>query len=477
MDTQLWTQKYFPTRFEEFVGNGELVKEVSNWALEWSKNRPQKPLLLFGPSGVGKTALAELTAKIMAWHLFESNASDFRSKDVVERVVGAASANASFTGSYRLVLLDEIDMIQKREDRGGMSAVLSILKEAKNPVILTANDIYENTQMAEIRNFCKKLEFKKPNYLSVARFLREVCEKEGVDFDQESIQLLAKNASGDIRSALLDLQTISSDSKKVMLSDIESIGVREREERVFSTVQKIFRSRTLADAGRARGATDADPDFLFRWIEENLPLEFKDPIERANAFSRLSRSDIFDGRIRIRQHYGFLRYRMELMTSGVGLCHEQPNHEFIMYKFPGLLRMLSASSGERNLKKSLAGKIGKKTHSSATEVLRSDLAYWFAFFESKPMAIRLAAEFNLSEEEIAFLVSAEPKAKKVQEIVEKARELSAFALLQKRKGVASPLGLSTEPIDEDSFSKKTKKSADEDSRTENAEPHRQTKLF
>lgn len=452
-----------------------MVKEAANWALEWSKNRPQKPLLLFGPSGVGKTALAELVGRQSGWHLFESNASDLRSKDMVERVVGAASANASFSGSFRLVLLDEIDVLQKREDKGGMSAVLSVLKEAKNPVMLTANDIYENPQMAEIRNFCKKLEFKKPNYLSVARFLKDICEKEKVDFDVESVNLLAKNASGDIRSAVLDLQTIAWDSRKIMMQDVESIGVREREERIFSTIQKIFRAKTVADCQKARFASDSDPDFLMRWIEENIPLEFKSVPDRAKAFSRLSRADMFNGRIMRRQHFGFMKYSMELMTSGVALSHSEPNHEFIMYKFPGLLRLLSASSAKRNMKKSLGKKIGKKTHSSGRIFSVQDLPYWMAFFESKPLAARLAAEFGLSEEEIAFLMGKEPKSKGVQEVFEKSQELSAAWQVQRRKKgfffePEAGSAHETEPEKPVKASKKTSSESD-------SEPHRQMKLF
>ncbi|MDO8624500.1 MAG: replication factor C large subunit, partial [Candidatus Diapherotrites archaeon] len=424
MESQLWVQTHVPKTFEAFVGNSELVREVSNWALEWSKGNAQKPLLLFGPPGCGKTLLVELTARLSGWHLFESNASDLRSKDAVEKVIGAASSNASFAGTYRMVLLDEIDQMQKGADRGGMSAVLAVLKEAKNPVILTANDIYENTQMSEIRNFCRKLEFKKPNYLSVARFLREVCEKEGIDFDSESILLLAKNASGDIRSALLDLQTICGQTRKITLSDVESIGVRERSERVFATVQKVFRSRTVADSQHARSATDADPDFLLRWIEENIPLEFPDSHERANAFERLSRADVFNGRIGIRQHYGFMRYSLELMTTGVALCHREPRHEFIMYKFPGLLRLLSASAGVRSMQKSLGKKVGKKMHSSSREFSSQDLPYWRQMFESKQTAIALCAMFNLAIEEIAFVSRSDAKSKTVSEIFGKSQALA-----------------------------------------------------
>jgi replication factor C large subunit len=354
-----------------------------------------------------------------------------------------------------------------------MSAVLSVLKEAKNPVILTANDIYENTSMAEIRNFCRKLEFKKPNYLSLARFLREVCEKERVDFDAESINLLAKNASGDIRSALLDLQTICWQSRKITTADVESLGVRERSERVFATVQKVFRSRTVAESQRARGATDADPDFLFAWIEENIPAEFPDQAERAHAFERLSRADVFSGRIAIRQHYGFMRYSMELMTTGVALCHEEPHHAFIMYKFPGLLRLLSASASVRAMHKAFGKKVGKKIHSSGREFASRDLPYWRQMFERTSTAVALSAQFNLSAEEIAFVLRQDVKSKSVAEIFSKSQ-----GLMQ----AVSARRVSHGPLADPGFAERSEKPAGKPSASQKEDsadsaPHKQTKLF
>ncbi|MFH0714766.1 MAG: AAA family ATPase, partial [Candidatus Diapherotrites archaeon] len=160
---QLWIEKYFPQSLEQFVGNSEIVRQAHLWALQWQKGEKQKPLLFFGPTGIGKTALAFLLAKELKWSLFELNASDSRSKDVIEKVAGGAAFNASFSGQKRLVLLDEIDGLQGREDKGGAAAVLDVLKGAQNPVILTANDVYGDKKLASIRGFCQKMEFRRPS--------------------------------------------------------------------------------------------------------------------------------------------------------------------------------------------------------------------------------------------------------------------------------------------------------------------------
>ena len=139
--SELFTDRFFPKNFEEFIGNGEIAEKVQKWAASWNQGKKQKPLLLYGATGTGKACLALLVAKQFDWQLFELNASDFRNKETIERLAAAAAQNASFSGKPRLVLLDEIDGLQA-EDRGGAGAIKKILRETSNPVVLTANDLH-----------------------------------------------------------------------------------------------------------------------------------------------------------------------------------------------------------------------------------------------------------------------------------------------------------------------------------------------
>ncbi len=466
---ELWTEKHSPKNLDEFVGNSELVKELELWSMEWNKHKTGKPLLLFGQVGSGKTCLAHLIARLNKWDLFELNASDFRTKDVIERLAGAALQNASFSGKLRLVLLDEVDGVQGREDKGGMAAILQVLKEAKNPVILTANDIYSNRQLATIRNYCKKLEFKKINYLSLAKRLKQVCENEGIEYDLMAINELAKESSGDLRAALLDLQTVALKHKKVMLEDVQSLGFREREEKIFSVLGKIFHAKTLGECREARMASEVSDDLLFQWIDENLPLQFKESNELAAAFEQLSRADIFNGRILNRQYWGFLRYSSDLMTAGVSFAAVHPSHEFVMYRFPTLLSKLSASSADRNMKKQIAGKMQKKLHASKREIISYDLPFLVALFEKREHAVGFSASFNFDEEEIAFLMQSEPSTKKVQSVFEEAKALAQKSMRERRKPLA--------PLHENELKEIEEKQQEKQSRLSLSENKGQSKLF
>ena len=55
-DDRLWVEKYRPKSVSEIVGNEEAKTTFINW-LEKGKKRKKKAVLLYGPAGVGKTAL------------------------------------------------------------------------------------------------------------------------------------------------------------------------------------------------------------------------------------------------------------------------------------------------------------------------------------------------------------------------------------------------------------------------------------
>ncbi len=317
----LWPDKFFPKDLSEFLGNGDIVESVRKWGEQWGEGKQGKPLLFFGATGSGKTCLALLLAEYFDWQLFEMNASDTRTKDAVERVAGAAAQGSSFSGKKRLILLDEVDGLHGNSDRGGVAAINKIIKASKNPVILTANDVYGNQKMTAFRSSCQMIQFRKINYLSIAKRLRELLEQEKIDFDAEAVKELAQNCAGDFRSALLDVQTLSL-LGKIDMAAVKSLGYRERQQDVFKTMGKILKGTSVKEIRAARFKADIDSRMLFNWIEENIPRHFTKGNDNANAFERLSKADIFNGRIMRRQHYGFLRYSSELMTCGVALSRE-----------------------------------------------------------------------------------------------------------------------------------------------------------
>ena len=79
-------EKYKPQKSEEIPQEINLLKELI-------KNK--KHSLIFGPTGTGKTSSIYLIAKELDYETIEVNASDFRTKDQIESVIGSASRQQS----------------------------------------------------------------------------------------------------------------------------------------------------------------------------------------------------------------------------------------------------------------------------------------------------------------------------------------------------------------------------------------------
>ena len=97
-------------------------------------------MLLYGPPGVGKTALVNAAAREFGFTIIEMNASDTRSEKAINAVAKPATSyvaldkfSAATKASGNLLFLDEVDGIAGNEDRGGVSAIIKIVEESRVP--------------------------------------------------------------------------------------------------------------------------------------------------------------------------------------------------------------------------------------------------------------------------------------------------------------------------------------------------------
>ena len=350
----LWAEKYSPQSLKEVAGNEPGRQELEKWALEFERGKTAKPLLIHGPPGVGKTAVAHALARQYGWTVTELNASDMRSAQVVDKIAGATAGSKGLYGETRLILIDEVDSVA---DRGEYPALLRVLKDARQPIILTAND-YWNPKLSAIRLACKPLELKKVNSSSVLEALEKIAEKEKIEAGELAKQI-AKNSAGDLRGAINDFQACAR-GKFVTAS-------RERRQNMFEAVRRVLKAQTFGEAVETADSVDEKIDAFLLWVEENIANEYEDAEEIAKAYDRLSRADVFLGRIKKTRDWGFWKYAKAMGLAGVALSKKKQYYKYAAYSFPALLKSMGQSRASRALLKSAAAKIGAKTHSSSAK--------------------------------------------------------------------------------------------------------------
>lgn len=321
------SEKYKPNNLKEIVGQTDFILKTIDWLKKW---KPGKALLIYGPTGTGKTLVIKLIAKEMKMSLFELNASDDRSaSSIKEKLLPAAKEGSLF--NKRLILIDEVDSFGQ-SDRGGITEVIRAIKESVNPIILIASDAYD-AKLKSLRGYCELLKVRRTPKNLIEKKLIEISLKEKMKIDSEAIKRIAENADGDMRSAMNDL-----------IFSSESV-YRDKEKNIFEVLNIIFRSKDLRKTLQAIDRSGKDLDELFWWIEQNIPLEYQNKELITQALDILSKADVFRSSITRNQNYRFNKYMKDMMAS-ISLL-ENPQKRFMLYRPPGRFITLGSTKVSR----------------------------------------------------------------------------------------------------------------------------------
>ena len=468
-------EKYRPRTLSEVRGNHKAVEELRKWALNWPAEKTAA--LLYGKPGIGKTSSAVALANDMGWQVLELNASDKRTQGAINVTAGAASRNASLQNAQKLILLDEIDNLHGNSDRGGAKAVTELVKKTREPVILTANDLYGVS--STLRGHCKLVAFFAIKEESAQKALVDIWHNEKRDVlraheavadlmtrleqperasrdaadleaisadlavltdseleletlgetltdidrslsavDMVSIQQIVKNARGDLRSAITDFQAYFGGTQMETAS-------RDRAHTPFDLMRSIFSDPDAIKPLIISYGVDETPEDLIHWVDENLPRSLKDGA-LARAFQVLRRADVYLGRTRKRQNYGLWRYAAELMTSGINVVSRQNRgrrHAAGKYSPPTNWMRLGQTRSKRALRDAVATKIGTANHISVSKARQDAIPLYKALTERDPAGI--AAALILTADELAFLMNVKKDASAVKTALQKAQRLSS----------------------------------------------------
>jgi replication factor C large subunit len=427
-----WTETYRPKTLAEVRGNDTARDALREWAETWDEHG--EAVIVHGSPGIGKTSAVHALANDMGWPTIELNASDQRTKDAIEKYAGGAAMNQSLTGDGRqLVILDEADNVHGNADRGGARAITRLVKEARQPTVLIANEFYEMSK--GLRNNCREIEFRDVSARSIVPVLRDICRKEDVEYDPEALEAIAEGNSGDLRGAVNDLQALAETTERLTRDDVVTSD-RDRTEGIFQLLDAVLKEEDAEGALKFSYDVDETPDDMINWIEDNVPKDYQGA-ELADAYGALSDADRWLGRVRATQNYSFWRYAADDMTAGVAAARSEPKGGWTRYGPPSYWSKLGRSKATRTKRDYVARQIAETGGLSIGTARREVLPYLAAMThhcKNRELTVRMAARYDLEAEHVAFVTGSGVDTNKVQSIVEDAQELREQSAVDHSEG-------------------------------------------
>ncbi len=211
-------RKYRPATFASVVGQQSITSTLKN-AIE--RGQLAHAYLFCGPRGVGKTTCARIFAKAInclspvgaeacnecescrafnegrSMNIHELDAASNNSVDDIRSLIEQVRILPQI-GKYSLFIIDEVHMLSQQ----AFNAFLKTLEEPPKHAVFILATTEKHKIIPTILSRCQVYDFNRIRVEDSVAYLKHIADKEGVRYDEESLNLIAQKADGGMRDAL-----------------------------------------------------------------------------------------------------------------------------------------------------------------------------------------------------------------------------------------------------------------------------------